>query len=58
MADFGFSETETVAIFSLLEEDYQISRYLHFTKLNGKEYDINGECVTHVAIDLGIEESL
>jgi len=51
---FGFSKDETQSVFSALDEDYHISRFLHFSNVDGEKYLISGELVTHVAIEPAI----
>lgn len=58
LSDFGLSTTETERLFSGLDEDYHISRHLHFSKRDGQAYRISGEEVTHVAIDEAISNVL
>jgi hypothetical protein len=58
LADFGLTPEETVKLFNSLDEDYHISRHLHFSKGDGKTYTISGEAVTHVAIDAAISNLL
>jgi hypothetical protein len=58
LSQFELSDEEVVALFGSFDDDYHISRYLHFSKLSGKSYVIGGEEVTHLAIDKNIEEIL
>jgi hypothetical protein len=58
LAAFGLETEETQKLFSAFDEDYHISRFLHFSCDEGQSYSINGECVTHVAIDAGISSLL
>ena len=58
LEDFGFPLAETEKLFSELDEDYQISRHLHFSKMEGYSYRVSGEEVTHVAINRGISRLL
>lgn len=51
LSAFQFSHAETEKIFTTFDEDYHISRFFHFTAAGGQEYFIDGESVTHVAID-------
>ena len=51
---FGLDAEETVRIFSAFDEDYQISRYLKFSRQSGAEFSINGYPQTHVAMDEAI----
>jgi hypothetical protein len=55
---FGLSRAQTEAAFSLFDEDYLISRYLHFRNDSGDSYQINGFPQTHVAIDAAIQSVL
>lgn len=55
---FGLPAFETTSLFSAFEEDYHISRYLHFSRNEGASYLIGGELATHVAIDPSIHEAL
>jgi hypothetical protein len=54
LSDFGWSPSETEKMFNGFDEDYHISRYLHFSKSEGRSYAISGEEVTHIAIDANI----
>jgi hypothetical protein len=58
LEEFGLSPEETEKLFSGLDEDYHISRHLHFSKAEGRCYRISGEEVTHVAIDGAISSVL
>ena len=51
---FGLSVEETQNVFSSFDEDYHISRFLHFSRSQGKSYVISEEAVTHLAIDPAI----
>jgi hypothetical protein len=55
---FGLDTDETQKVFSAFDEDYQISRFFHFSCEEGQSYTINGELVTHVAIDAAINSLL
>jgi hypothetical protein len=55
---FGLSPEETDKLFNALDEDYQISRYLHFSKVEGPTYRISGEEVTHLSMDAAIASLL
>jgi hypothetical protein len=54
LSAFGFSEEETQNVFSAFDEDYHISRFLHFSNTDGEKYMISGEAATHVAIEPAI----
>jgi len=58
LSRFGLSTEETQNLFSSLDEDYHISRFLHFSRAEGQSYAISGETVTHVAIDPSIRSFL
>ena len=58
LAAFGLSHEETEKLFSALDEDYQISRFFHFSQLEGTSYSINGFPQTHLAIDSAIQTIL
>jgi hypothetical protein len=55
---FGLGEQETARLFSALDEDYQISRYLKFSRQSGAEFSINGFPQTHVALEEAIRTLL
>jgi len=55
---FGLSPEETEKLFNALDEDYQINRHLHFSKVEGPTYRISGEEVTHVSMDAAISSLL
>jgi len=58
LGEFGLSQNETEELFTALDEDYHISRHLHFSKAEGLAYQISGEKVTHVAMDATITNLL
>jgi len=58
LASFGLGEQETSRLFSALDEDYQISRYLKLSREAGAEFSINGFSQTHVALDEAIRTLL
>ena len=58
LADFGLERNEAERIFGAFDEDYHISRYLHFSQVSGTAYAINGFDQTHVTIDAEIESVL
>jgi hypothetical protein len=58
LADFGLERSEAERIFGTFDEDYHISRYLHFSQVSGTAYAINGFDQTHVTIDAEIESVL
>jgi hypothetical protein len=58
LADFGLDRAEAERTFSMFDEDYLISRFLHFSQVTGTAYNINGFDQTHIAIDSEIESVL
>ena len=54
LSAFHLSPEETSRLFTYLDEDYHISRFLHFSCASGERYSIAGERITHVAIDPAI----
>jgi len=58
LAAFGLGEQETTRLFSALDEDYQISRYLKLSREAGAEFSINGFPQTHVTLDEAIRSLL
>jgi hypothetical protein len=51
LSAFGLNKQETQNLFSAFDEDYHISRFLHFSQADGQSYSISGEDVTHVVVD-------
>jgi hypothetical protein len=63
LAEFGLSREETERLFSALDEDYHISRFLAFSHpppavSQGQAYQINGFLQTHLSVLSGIREVL
>lgn len=58
LADFGLERPEAERIFSAFDEDYHISRFLHFSQVSGPAYNINGFEQTHLSIDADIQSVL
>lgn len=58
LSAFGLSPEETASFFTALDEDYHISRFLHFAQSEGQSYVVSGETVTHLAIDPAIHSLL
>lgn len=54
LSTFGLSVDETESLFSSFDEDYHISRFLHFSLNEGGRYAVSEEEVTHIAIDPAI----
>lgn len=55
---FALGAEETARVFSALDEDYQISRYLKFSRQSGAEFSVNGFPQTHVAFEEAILDLL
>jgi hypothetical protein len=55
---FSLNPEETIKLFSSLDEDYHISRFVKFSFANGRLYLISGNPSTHVHIDAVIRELL
>jgi hypothetical protein len=51
LVDFGMERQEVERVFGAFDEDYHISRYIHFTQVSGPAYKINGFEQTHVSMD-------
>jgi len=59
LVSFGLDATQLERAFSVLDEDYHISRFFHFSSQPGAPaYRINGFEHTHVAIDAEVESIL
>lgn len=58
LSAFGLDVREAENLFSGFDQDYHISRYLHFSCGDGQRYTISGETITHVAIEEGISSLL
>ena len=58
LSAFQLSPTEIQALFNVLDEDYHLSRFLHFSNIEGKAYVISGASVTHLSLDSGIQSML
>ena len=58
LAAFQLSAEETEKVFSIFNQDYHISRFLHFSETAGTKFAIDGESATHVAIDPEISSIL
>ena len=55
LAAFGMEREETERVFGAFDEDYHISRYMHFMQVSGVAYEINGFEQTHVSLDEEIQ---
>jgi hypothetical protein len=58
LSALGLSAKEIEDAFGTLDEDYHISRFLHFQCSAGANYQINGFPQTHVSIDPEIKSIL
>jgi hypothetical protein len=58
LSAFALSPEETQTLFSSLDEDYHISRFLRFSRGDGITYLVSGEPVTHVSFDPAIRSIL
>jgi len=58
LSALGLSAKEIEDVFGALDEDYHISRFLHFQCSAGANYQINGFPQTHVSIDAEIQSIL
>jgi hypothetical protein len=64
LSALGLSRAETESAFSAFDEDYLISRYLHFRNdsfpsgESGEAFQVNGFPQTHVAIEAAIQSIL
>jgi hypothetical protein len=58
LSAFHLAPVEIQTLFSILDEDYHLSRFLHFSNITGEAYIISGEAVTHLAIDPAIQSIL
>jgi hypothetical protein len=58
LSAFQLSPAETQALFNVLDEDYHLSRFLHFSQVEGESYVISGARVTHLSIAPGIQSML
>ena len=58
LSAFRLGPGEVQALFSVLDEDYHLSRFLHFSHISGDAYIISGARVTHLSLDSGIQSML
>ena len=58
IGSLGLSRGETERVFDVLDEDYHISRYFHFSNAVGASFQINGFPQTHISIDAEIQSIL
>ena len=55
LSGFDLTHEEIEQVFSGYDEDYHISRFLHFAEKGGEKFLIDGAEATHVVIDAEIE---
>ena len=58
LSSLGLTAQQIEKIFGVLDEDYHISRYLHFQCAAGANFNINGFPQTHISIDSEIQTIL
>jgi hypothetical protein len=58
LTSLGLSKEQIESLFSTFDDDYHISRFLHFACAAGADFQINGFPQTHVAIDEEIQSIL
>ena len=58
LSSFALGPAETERLFSGYEEDYHISRFLHFSQVEGAQFSINGFPATHISIDAEVQSIL
>jgi hypothetical protein len=58
LSSFTLTRAEVERLFSGYDEDYHISRFLHFSDAGGEQFSINGAAATHVSIDRDIQTIL
>lgn len=58
LTSFGLTAPELENLFSIYNEDYHISRFLHFSNSSGPAFSIDNEPATHIAIDAEIKSIL
>jgi hypothetical protein len=58
LAALGGSHEETERSFSIFDEDYHISRFIHLGNHSGEKFQINGFPQTHLSVDAEIESIL
>ncbi|HXH68231.1 MAG TPA: hypothetical protein VNI81_13590 [Candidatus Limnocylindrales bacterium] len=58
LEDFALDPEQTIKLFTSLDEDYHISRYVNFSMGHGRLYLISGNPSTHIQIEAAIRELL
>jgi hypothetical protein len=55
---FGLAPEDTIKLFTSLDEDYHISRFVSFSLDHGRRYLISGNPSTHIRFDAEIRDLL
>jgi len=58
LESFALDPEETIKLFTSLDEDYHISRFVSFSMQHGRLYLISGNPSTHIRIEAAIRELL
>jgi hypothetical protein len=58
LEEFALDPEQTIKLFTSLDEDYHISRYVNFSMGHGRLYLVSGNPSTHIQIDAAIRELL
>lgn len=58
LSSLGLSKEGIEDVFSTFDEDYHISRFFHFSRAAGSNFQINGFPQTHVSIDSEVQSIL
>jgi hypothetical protein len=58
LSSLGLSKEGIEDVFSTFDEDYHISRFFHFSRAAGANFQINGFPQTHVSIDSEVQSIL
>ena len=58
LSAFALTPAETERLFAGYDEDYHISRFFHFSEMDGEKVSINGIPATHVSLDPEIQSIL
>ena len=58
LSALGLSRADAEKTFGAFDEDYNISRYIHFQCAAGANYTINGFPQSHISIDAEVQSIL
>jgi hypothetical protein len=58
LSAFNLPPAETSKLFTSLDEDYHISRFINFSMAQGRDYLVSDNPVTHIRIDAAIRSLL